>query len=113
MSKLSAVDSAKADLSDIVIRHYVDLAKVSLALGRGETLSDDLLKRTVYNDYASIRARLVAAHKVFDLTKGKVAGCYVSDGRISRTARARAASRFSRASRRSLGTERRWRVIAS
>ncbi|HRJ73046.1 MAG TPA: translation initiation factor IF-2, partial [Terrimicrobiaceae bacterium] len=27
--------------------------------------------------------------QVFDLTKGKVAGCYVSDGRISRTARAR------------------------
>ena len=27
--------------------------------------------------------------QVFDLTKGKVAGCYVSDGRISRSARAR------------------------
>ncbi len=27
--------------------------------------------------------------QVFDLTKGKVAGCYVTDGRISRTARAR------------------------
>ena len=27
--------------------------------------------------------------QVFDLTKGKVAGCYVSDGRIARTARAR------------------------
>jgi translation initiation factor IF-2 len=27
--------------------------------------------------------------QVFDLSKGKVAGCYVNDGRISRSARAR------------------------
>ncbi len=44
-------------------------------------LLDPELRETVIG-HAEVR-------QVFDLTKGKVAGCYVTDGRISRTARAR------------------------
>jgi translation initiation factor IF-2 len=44
-------------------------------------LLDPELRETVIG-HAEVR-------QVFDLTKGKVAGCYVTDGRISRTGRAR------------------------
>ena len=75
-----AVDSAKREGTEIklysIIYELIDQVKEAMA-----GLLDPEVRETVIG-HAEVK-------QVFDLTKGRVAGCMVTDGRISRTARAR------------------------